>query len=87
MRHPEPDELVGYVLPGSAPDPEIAGHVAACAYCRSEVDALSRTVDLARDGRPDGDAPPGPPPGVWDRVVDELGPELPGPSSAAPFAE
>ncbi|MGN8244256.1 anti-sigma factor [Cellulomonas soli] len=62
-------------------------HVAGCARCTQELDALRGVVGLARDAGPDSLTPP--PPAVWERVVAELGltaAGTPAPMAAAPVA-
>jgi hypothetical protein len=69
--HPTPDQLTTAALPGTEKDPEVAAHLATCATCAAEVDALRRTVVHARDGMALGMAPP-PPPAVWDGILARL---------------
>ncbi|GAA2888643.1 hypothetical protein GCM10010472_53770 [Pseudonocardia halophobica] len=82
MRHPGPDELVDAALSTRDPDPGTEAHLRGCPTCRAEVEALRGTAQLAREGadRPLQD----PPPTVWERVVDELGPDLDTGPAAAP---
>jgi hypothetical protein len=70
--HPDPDRLTLAALPGEPPDPQVSGHLAGCALCRSHVEDLRRTVHLAREGGDvvaDGAAPPA---SVWQAITDEL---------------
>jgi hypothetical protein len=69
--HPTPDQLTTAALPGTEKDPEVAAHLATCATCAAEVDALRRTVVHARDGMALDTAPP-PPPEVWDGILARL---------------
>jgi anti-sigma-K factor RskA len=69
--HPTPDQLTTAALPGTEKDPEVAGHLATCASCAAEVDALRCTVVHARDGMALQTAPP-PPPAVWDGILARL---------------
>lgn len=66
------DNLVLSAL-GEPVDPQFAAHLAGCAECQAELDALSHTAGLAREsGRAElSDA--GPSPSVWDSIVAELG--------------
>lgn len=73
--HPDPERLVLAALPAEPDDPAVADHLRGCARCRTEVDDLRRTVELAREGGV-RDALPTPPDRVWQGVVAELG--LPG---------
>ncbi|GGI47900.1 hypothetical protein BCL57_002613 [Agromyces flavus] len=77
MDHIEPDELAVLALDGREPDDAARAHLDACAECRTEYDALVRTVALGRGGASDDgfDAPPS---SVWAGIHAELGlaPEL-----------
>jgi hypothetical protein len=46
--HPDSERLTLAALPAEQSDPDVAAHLRVCAQCRSEVDALRRTVELAR---------------------------------------
>ena len=46
--HPDAERLTLAALPAEQADPEVAAHLRRCAQCRAEVDALRRTVELAR---------------------------------------
>jgi len=69
--HPDAEQLTLAALPAEQSDPEVAAHLLVCTRCRAEVDALRRTVELARvDGI---DEPlPTPPTRVWQAILDEL---------------
>ncbi len=69
MPHPTEDDLALLAL--GEPAARVAAHVAVCAVCAREVDALAATVSTARAA--DLDALSAPPSSVWDRIVDELG--------------
>jgi hypothetical protein len=73
VSHPDPDRLVLAALPAEDPDPEVDAHLAGCALCRSYVDSLRRTVELARDGGDTADDGQGPPERVWRAITAELG--------------
>jgi anti-sigma-K factor RskA len=75
--HPTADQLTEAALPGTPTDPDVATHLASCASCAAEVDALRRTVGHARDGMTLDVAPP-PRPEVWDGILARLGDEAPG---------
>jgi hypothetical protein len=70
--HPDPDRLTLAALPGEPPDPQVAGHLADCALCRSHVEGLRRTVRLAREGGDVVDDGEPPPAHVWQAISDEL---------------
>lgn len=91
--HPDADRLTLAALPAEQTDPEIAAHLQACARCRTEVEELRRTVELARaDGV--GEPLPIPPTRVWQSILDEIAddpgrtaaPELDGHRRVAPPA-
>lgn len=69
--HPEPERLTRAALPAEPDDPGLTAHLQACSRCRTELAELRRTVDLAREGRPD--PLPAPPPRVWQAIAVELG--------------
>ena len=80
MDHIEPDELAVLALEGREPDDDAArAHLAECAECRAEYDALSQTAALGRAGVPEGELE-APPASVWAGIHGELGlaPELAG---------
>ena len=69
--HPDAERLTLAALPAEHSDPEVAAHLLGCAQCRTEVDELRRTVELARaDGV--GEPLPIPPTRVWQAIFDEL---------------
>ena len=69
--HPDAERLTLAALPAEQSDPEVAAHLLVCARCRTEVDELHRTVELARvDGV--GEPLPIPPTRVWQAILDEL---------------
>jgi anti-sigma factor RsiW len=65
--HPDPERLALAALPAEPDDPEVVAHLGDCERCRSEVEALRRTVELARAGM--GEPLPEPPPRVWDAIA------------------
>jgi len=69
--HPEAERLTLAALPAEHSDPEVAAHLRRCEQCRAEVDALRRTVELARaEGM--GEPLPIPPTRVWQAILDEI---------------
>jgi hypothetical protein len=70
--HPDPELLALAALPAEPTDLGVAAHLQSCEQCRAHVDALRRTVDLARDDTV-GDLPAAPPPRVWAAISEELG--------------
>ncbi len=69
--HPDAERLTLAALPAEQADPEVAAHLQQCAQCRAEVDALRRTVELARaEGM--GEPLPIPPTRVWQAILDEI---------------
>jgi anti-sigma-K factor RskA len=75
MSHIEPDDLATLALDGTPPPADVAAHLAACADCRSEYDALVRTVQLGREpGRLHGaETFESPSSDVWAGIHAELG--------------
>jgi hypothetical protein len=69
--HPDPELLALAALPAEPTALGVAGHLQTCRQCRAHVDALRRTVELAR-GEGAGAALPAPPPRVWQRIVYDL---------------
>jgi Anti-sigma-K factor rskA, C-terminal len=69
--HPEAERLTLAALPAEHSDPEVAAHLRRCAQCRAEVDALRRTVELAR-AEGVGEPLPIPPTRVWQAILDEI---------------
>src|SRR5690349_19740711 len=58
---------------GEPVDPEFSAHLATCSTCQAELDALTHTADLAREGHhpdPEGRTPSA---AVWDSIAAELG--------------
>ncbi|GAA4884404.1 anti-sigma factor domain-containing protein [Actinomycetospora straminea] len=84
VSHPTADQLTAAALPGEPADPEVTAHLATCARCAAEVDALRRTVGHARDGMTMDVLPP-PRPEVWEGVLARLGEDAPArPAPVAP---
>lgn len=74
MRHLDDTELADIALRGLASlEAEVRRHVEACPECSEEAAAFSTVGAAARSG----DALEGPPSQVWERIVGELGDELP----------
>jgi Anti-sigma-K factor rskA len=69
VQHPDPARITLAALPAEPADPEVVAHLADCAECREHVEALKRTVELARVGHADTAAPPS---RVWDAIAAEL---------------
>jgi Anti-sigma-K factor rskA len=69
--HPDPELLALAALPAQPADPEVSAHLGVCSVCRTHVDELRHTVQLARDEVSAGPLPT-PPPRVWRAVLDEL---------------
>ena len=68
MDHIEPDELAVLALDGREPDDAARAHLAECAECRAEYDALARTAALGRAGVPEGELE-APPASVWAGIL------------------
>lgn len=80
MRHLDDAELADIALRGLVSlDPESQQHVEHCPDCSDEAAAYVSVGSAARSGEP-LDAPP---PGLWERIVNELGEELP-PEASTP---
>ncbi|MDT0164645.1 hypothetical protein Q9R32_03645, partial [Actinotalea sp. AC32] len=71
MQHVEP-ELLALVALGEPADDDAREHLATCAACAAEVEALSGAVLTARSVTP-ADTLVAPPPAVWEGVRAELG--------------
>jgi hypothetical protein len=76
MNHIEPDDLATLALDRVAPEGVTRAHLDECAECRTEYEALARTVALGQ-GAPDDELEP-PPSSVWAAIHGELAlaPEL-----------
>jgi len=77
VRHIDPEQLALLALGDDAAMSDDLGHLAGCDRCRSELNGLRRTVELARaDDGDDGwlaEAAPLPPPArVWDSIEAEV---------------
>jgi anti-sigma-K factor RskA len=75
VQHMDPDQLALLALgeiPAGGAEADAADHLRQCPVCRADLDALRRTVELAREGAEAGDPVP-PPEHVWDRIADEVG--------------
>jgi anti-sigma-K factor RskA len=72
VSHPRPDELALAALPAETAGPTTLTHLITCDDCRVHVEALRRTVELARAGG-DMDADAAPPPRVWEAIARETG--------------
>jgi anti-sigma-K factor RskA len=65
--HLDPDRLALLALSESSADPGESTHLADCAACRHDLDALQHVVQLATDGDDLRDLP-APPPRVWQAI-------------------
>lgn len=87
MEHSDPEALALVALGEPVTDPRIIDHLAQCASCRLEIEALRSTVSVARSsiGEAELQAPPA---RVWQSVRAELGlsADLEPPVVAAPAA-
>lgn len=72
MWHPDPDQLALAALPAEPGDAAVQRHLGECRLCRSHVESLRRTVDLAVAGAADGSEYGDPPDRVWDAITGEL---------------
>lgn len=88
MEHTDPDALALVALGEPLTDPRVIDHLAQCASCRDEIEALRSTVSVARSsiGESELHAPPA---RVWQSVRAELGlsADLEPPISAARASE
>lgn len=79
MGHIEPDDLATLALDGVQPEAAARAHLDECVACRTEYEALARTVELGRTGASarEFEAPPS---SVWAAIHGELAlaPELAG---------
>ena len=74
MSHTDPAILALIALGEPAGTSHDDQHVALCADCQSEIERLTRVVDLARqDGPPSLDQPP---PGVWEQIAAAVGEDM-----------
>jgi hypothetical protein len=71
VQHLDPDRLVLLALSEEPEEPADTGHLAGCAACRNELDALRTVSDLGADGQDLRDLPP-PPERVWQRIEAEI---------------
>ena len=70
MNHIEPDDLATLALDGGRPDEATRAHLDECVACRTEYEALARTVELGRSGLERELEPP--PSSVWAAIHGEL---------------
>ncbi|MFE6254730.1 anti-sigma factor domain-containing protein [Agromyces sp. NPDC057865] len=70
MDHIAPEDLAVLALDGEEPTGEMRAHLDACEECRSEFEAMQRTVSLGRGLR--GADLEVPPPSVWSGIHAEL---------------
>ena len=75
MQHLDPERLTLLALsePAEVEDAELTAHLEQCVLCRSEVETLRRTVDLARETVDYRDEEPRAPEAVWTRISADLG--------------
>ncbi|GIF47964.1 anti-sigma-K factor rskA [Asanoa ferruginea] len=71
MQHLDPDRLVLLALAEENEGPGEFGHLAECAVCRHELDALRTVAELGRESQDMGDLPP-PPERIWQRVEADI---------------
>lgn len=75
MTHLDLEQLAHLALhPGGPVDADRQTHLDGCAECRAEVAELTDVLQLVQTA-PHGALPPAPPQ-VWERILDELGPEI-----------
>lgn len=75
MTHLDPEQLAHLALHPDGPvDADWQRHLDECAACRAEVAELRDVLELVHTA-PDRSLPPAPPQ-IWERIVDELGPEI-----------
>jgi anti-sigma-K factor RskA len=75
VQHVDPDQLALLALGegvDSGDGPVVSRHLRECGRCRSELESLQHTVDLAHEAVQHRDAPP-PPEAVWSRIAAEVG--------------
>ena len=85
MSHTDPAILALIALGEPAGTPRDDDHVADCADCQSELEQLTRAVDLARlDGPLTLEQPP---PGVWDQIAAAVAEDMATAPPPAPVAE
>lgn len=78
MEHLQAETLALRALGEPAGSPREDAHLQQCARCRRELDELREIADIARDIPAEERELSQPPPGMWDRIVEELGRELDG---------
>ncbi|MEV7624956.1 anti-sigma factor [Actinoplanes sp. NPDC089786] len=71
MQHLDPDRLVLLALSEEPEGPGDAGHLAECAVCRHELDALRTVADLGAEGQDLHDLP-APPERIWQRIEADI---------------
>jgi anti-sigma-K factor RskA len=72
MPHVDPDTLALLALGEKVADDDSRAHLAACAECAADLNALQRAATAGRSTFDAGELVE-PAPRVWDRIVDELG--------------
>ena len=72
MEHTDPDALALVALGEPLTDPRVVDHLARCASCRHEIEALRSTVSVARSSIGEAELLT-PPARVWQSVRAELG--------------
>ena len=78
MQHLDPDRLVTLAFSDSTAADDEAVHLAECAGCRAEIDALKHVVDLGAETQDLRDLPP-PPDRVWAGIAAEVARAEPAP--------
>jgi anti-sigma-K factor RskA len=69
--HLDPDRLALLALSEGSAEPGESNHLAECAVCRHDLDALQHVAELAADGQELRDLP-APPPRVWQAIEADI---------------
>ena len=88
MQHLDPDRLVLLALSDDAEDPGESVHLAECAGCRHDLDALRNVADLGAEGQDLQDLP-APPDRIWRAIEADIaaGPAGSNPAPVTVLAE
>jgi hypothetical protein len=86
VRHLDPDRLVLLAFSDSTAADDEAVHLAECAGCRAEIDALKHVVDLGAETQDLRDLPP-PPDRVWTGIAAEVARAEPAPAPVVDLGE
>lgn len=71
MQHLDPDRLVLLALSEETEDPGESDHLAQCAVCRHELDAVRTVAEIGADTQDLRDLPP-PPERIWQRIEADI---------------